>query len=122
MNKSLIKSVFILTIIQAIIYLFGFGNWAASVSGWKPWLNIYESGFGTIMFWSILGCLSIVIVVLSIYIISTKSVPKSDRLGIFLAIVGALLPIVLIFFLILPATVMILAAIFINYLNFKKDK
>ncbi|MDO1604663.1 hypothetical protein Q2T76_01180 [Lactobacillus sp. YT155] len=122
MNKSLIKGIFWLAIIQVIVYIFGFSNWAADTSGWKPLLNIYSSGFGTIMYWSVLGCLSVVITVLSIYVLSTKSVGKGEGLGIILSIIGSLLPLVLMFFLIIPATVLILAVFFINYLNFRTAK
>jgi hypothetical protein len=110
------KTVMWCSILEIIVYLFGFINWAASRSNFSPLLDIYTWKFGSIMYWSVLSCLAIVIIVLSFYSLNNEV----DKLGLILAIVGGFLPLIMMWFLIIPATVLILATFFIYKLNLHK--
>ncbi|KRO25994.1 hypothetical protein IV88_GL001262 [Pediococcus argentinicus] len=121
MKNTILRILYPTIIIQILLYLFGFFNWAALVSSHThPFFNMYSDSFGTLMFWSLLVVISIIGITLSIYLILMRQIPSNSIIGIILALIGFCLPIISFVFLIIPATVLILAAIFIYLLNFKQ--
>ncbi|MCM0582239.1 hypothetical protein H9L19_00460 [Weissella diestrammenae] len=117
MNKKFTTTIFALSIFQSLYMLFGFFNGVALTTLNTAWINIYSfQTFSGVMYWSILSMLSIVIFTLILYLMIQKAYPAQKNIGLILGMIGSLAPIIFSFFLIVPATFMILAAIFMKLL------
>lgn len=118
MKKKIIKILFIATIIQLVVYLFGFFNSVASQTGNTPWVDVSTlwMNFSGIIYWSILSMISVVGFTLSIYMLASKKVQSNQAIGLIISAIGFGSPIIFSFFLIIPATLMILSLIFIKML------
>ncbi|TYC50968.1 hypothetical protein ESZ50_00085 [Weissella muntiaci] len=122
MNLKYSKLVFSLNIIQAFVYIVGFvASVIYNTIDQISWLNIYHlSSFTGTMYWSVVSMLSIIGFVFSLYILITTKLEFDKKLGFILSIVGFLSPIIFSFFLIIPGTILILAAIFTKQSYSKK--
>ncbi|QIL50364.1 hypothetical protein G7084_02935 [Weissella coleopterorum] len=108
------KTVWVLNIMQAIIFLAGFlSNTAYTTIDKIKWFDIYSlSNFAGIMYWSVVSMVSIIGFVFSLYIVINNKIAKDSMMGMILSMVGFASPILFSFFLVIPSTVLIMAAIF----------
>ncbi|MBS7576011.1 MULTISPECIES: hypothetical protein [unclassified Enterococcus] len=118
LNQKMLKIVISLNIIQTIIYFFGFFNKVAAQTGHKPlvdvtslWLN-----FSGIIFWSILSMLCVIGFTLTLYLLLSKAFVGNKNVGLIISAIGYGSPIIFSFFLIIPATLLILGTVFCKIL------
>lgn len=118
MKLGFFKSVVWLNSIQVVLYLLGFFSWAQSAVGDVPFLAIYQWNLFSIMFWSLISVIGITGLVFSVYTLVTIK-PKKNT-GIILSIAGYASSLFFCFFLIIPATILVLGGIFTYLLNVKE--
>lgn len=124
MNVKMVKAILCLNIIQIIVYLFGFFNKVAEMTGKIPWITISTiwNNFYGILFWSVLSMLCIVGFTLTLYLLLSKAFNSKRNVGLIVTTIGYGSPILFGFFLLIPATLLILGTIFIKWLIIDAEK
>ena len=112
MKQKLITLVSILTSIQFILDLVGFYNFAASSTDGQPLFGMTLSSLAGISYWSVLSMVAICGAVISVYM--WQQPYFKHRLGILLTELSCLAPLVFAWFLIIPATLSLLALLFLR--------
>ncbi len=114
----MIKAVAYLNVIQILVYLFGFFNKVAEWTGKTPIVSISSiwNNFYGILFWSVLSMLCIVGFTLSLYLLLSKIYDSKKTVGIIITAIGYGAPIFFSFFLLIPATLLIIGTVFIKWL------
>ncbi|MFD1464738.1 hypothetical protein ACFQ4L_01350 [Lapidilactobacillus mulanensis] len=115
MNKSVRTSVLSLNIVQLLIYLVGFYNFAAGITHHQRLFNTDITSLPGICYWSLLSMISVVGLVLSIYLLVKQRQVRS--VGLIISTIAFASPIIFMFFLIIPATLSLLAIIFLRIDN-----
>lgn len=124
MHQKMIKTIFILNIVQTVIYLFGFFNRVAEQSGLVPLVYVTRlwGNFYGIIFWSILSMICVIGFTLSLYLLLSKAVDSKKTVGLIISAIGYGSPLLFSFFLIIPATLLILGLIFIKWMILDPEK
>ncbi|WP_125607474.1 hypothetical protein [Lapidilactobacillus bayanensis] len=115
MNKSVRTSVLTLSIVQLVVYLVGFYNFAASITHHHGLFNTDITSLPGICYWSLLSMISVVGLVLSIYLLVKQR--KAKSVGLIISTIAFVSPVIFMFFLIIPATLALLAIIFLRIDN-----
>ncbi|WP_206424120.1 hypothetical protein [Vaginisenegalia massiliensis] len=123
MTKKMVQSVFRLNIIQILVFLFGFFNSVAKLTGNKAIVDIshISNNFHGIVFWSITSMLCVIGFTLSLFLVLSKEFHSRSNVGLIISAVGYASPIFFSQFLLIPATLLILGAIFIKALILSPD-
>lgn len=118
MNKKITSLILGFNVLQIIIYLFGFCNKVAVQTSHEPMIDITMvwNNFWGIMFWSVLSMVSVIGFTLTLYLLVSKVYPSNQIVGLIISAVGFGSPLILGFFLIIPATLLILGTLFIKIL------
>ncbi|MBM7616903.1 phosphoglycerol transferase MdoB-like AlkP superfamily enzyme [Weissella uvarum] len=116
MRQTLVKIVFFIDILNTILFMGGFmANTFYNTVREISWLDIYTlDSFMGVMYWAIIAMLVITGAVLSVFILVTNKMTNQERTGLVVSLVGYGALVLFVFFLIVPATLMLLAAIFIR--------
>ncbi|MGG5337993.1 hypothetical protein IGJ48_000661 [Enterococcus pernyi] len=124
MHQKMIKTIFILNIVQTVIYLFGFFNRVAEQSGLVPLVYVTRlwGNFYGIIFWSILSMICVIGFTLSLYLLLSKAVDSKKTVGLIISAIGYGSPLLFSFFLIIPAILLILGLIFIKWMIIDPEK
>lgn len=124
MHQKMIKTIFILNIVQTVIYLFGFFNRVAEQSGLVPLVYVTRlwGNFYGIIFWSILSMICVIGFTLTLYLLLSKAVDSKKTVGLIISAIGYDSPLLFSFFLIIPATLLILGLIFIKWMILDPEK
>lgn len=124
MHQKMIKTIFILNIVQTVIYLFGFFNRVAEQSGLVPLVYVTRlwGNFYGIIFWSILSMICVIGFTLSLYLLLSKAVDSKKTVGLIISTIGYGSPLLFSFFSIIPATLLILGIIFIKWMIIDPEK
>ncbi|MGG5324408.1 hypothetical protein IGJ83_000656 [Enterococcus pernyi] len=90
MHQKMIKTIFILNIVQTVIYLFGFFNRVAEQSGLVPLVYVTRlwGNFYGIIFWSILSMICVIGFTLSLYLLLSKAVDSKKTVGLIISAIG----------------------------------
>jgi len=124
MHQKMIKTIFILNIVQTVIYLFGFFNRVAEQSGLVPLVYVTRlwGNFYGIIFWSILSMICVIGFTLTLYLLLSKAVDSKKTVGLIISAIGYGSPLLFSFFLIIPANLLILGLIFIKWMILDPEK
>lgn len=112
MDKKVSNGIMVLDILQLLIYLVGFYNFAAEMTNQHGWFDMNITNLAGIGYWSLLSMISVIGFVLSIYLLVRRV--KEIKTGLIVSAIGFASPILFMFFLIIPATLMILGGIFLK--------
>lgn len=77
----------------------------------RLWQNFYG-----IMFWSIVSMLCVIGFTLALYLLISRAYPNNQQVGLIITAIGYGSPLFFSFFLLVPATLLVLGTIFINIL------
>lgn len=118
MNRKIIQSLLVLNCLQIILYLFGFFNRVALQTGKIPWVDVTRlwQNFYGIMFWSIVSMLCVIGFTLALYLLISRTYPSNQQVGLIITAIGYGSPLFFSFFLLVPATLLVLGTIFIKIL------
>lgn len=124
MAKKLLTIIISLNILQGIIYLFGFFNRIAIQTNRIPLIDVTHIwyNFGGIVYWTILSMVSVIGFTLTLYLLLSKSFQNNQTVGLIISAIGYGSPILFSFFLVIPATLLILGLIFIYLLIVNPEK
>lgn len=115
---KIIKNLLIVGYIQTVVYLFGFLNNVAKITGLDPFVDLTRlwHNFPGVVFWSVLSMLSVIGFTLALYLLVSRAIIPKANVGIIIMAIGFASPIIMSQFLLVPATLMILGMIFIRIL------
>lgn len=120
MQKKIYSFIIGINLLQSFLCLVTFVNWVQQTTTGSSFMNLYDWNLFSIFYWSIMAVLVVVGLSLSVFCLVSK---KSDTaiVGFVLSIIGYSSMIFFIFFLIVPATLLLLGAIFIYLMNIKES-
>lgn len=119
LKSKFLSIILTLSLIQILVYLFGFVNKVLYQTGHTTLIrmgDIYGPDFSNIIFWSLLSMISVVGLTLCLYLLLSNAFDRSKVVGLIVSAVGFGSPIILGFFLIIPATILILGVVFTKLL------
>ncbi|MCI1986258.1 MAG: hypothetical protein LKJ69_01985 [Lactobacillus sp.] len=112
MITKLRQAVWVLDLVEIVMALIGFYNFAANTTNHDPLFVTSLSSLSGLLFWALFSMLCVVGFTLSLYLMIGKKQSRSTGLLISAIAFGS--PLLFSFFLIIPATLSLLGAIFIG--------
>lgn len=111
MSKKNYNSVMSLVIVQLVMYLIGFYNFAAHATQHHGLFNNSITSLSGLWYWSLLSMFSVAGFVIAIYVMTTQ---RHVSIGLVISAIAFASPTIFMFFLIIPATFALLGIYFMR--------